>query len=80
MEMQHFDARLLILTLGVGTTIYKRTQDDLEEVEIGPVEMEIDEKLLKDTHLHSAESLHNIVVQRRQLDSKALRYQLHQPP
>ena len=30
-------------------------------------------KLLKDVHLHSVEHLHNIVVQRRKLDSEALK-------
>ena len=77
LEMQGFDVRLLILTFGVGGTIYKRTQDYLEDVGIGPVEMK---KLLKDIHLHSVEYLHNIVVQRRQLDSEALRHQTHRPP
>ena len=61
LEMQGCSARLLILTFGVGGTIYKRTQDHLEDVGIGPVEMK---KLLKDIHLHSVEYLHNIVVQR----------------
>ena len=75
--MQGFDVRLLILTFGVGGIIYKRTQDYLEDVGIGPVEMK---KLLKDIHLHSVEYLHNIVVQRRKLDSEALRHQTHRPP
>ena len=77
LEMQGFDVRLLILTTGVGGTIYKRTQDCLEDVGIGPVEMK---KLLKDIHLHSVECLHNIVVQRRKLGSEALRHQTHRPP
>ena len=75
--MQGFDVRLLILTFGVGGMIYKRTQDYLEEVGIGNVEMK---RLLKDIHLHSVEYLYNIVVQRRKLNSEALRHQTHQPP
>ena len=80
LEMQGFSARLLILTCGVGGTFYKRTQDYLQDVGMGPVEMK---KLLKDIHLHYVEYPHNIVVQRRQLsqlDSEALRHQTHQPP
>ena len=30
LDLQGFDARLLILTFGVGGTIYKRTQDSLD--------------------------------------------------
>ena len=52
LEMQGFDVRLLILTFSVGGTIYKRTQDYLEDVGIGPVEMK---SLLKDINLHSVE-------------------------
>ena len=37
-----------------------------------PAEMN---KVLKDIHLHSVENLHNIVIQRRQLHSQALRHQ-----
>ena len=77
LEMQGFDARLLILTVGVGGTICKRTQDYLKEVGIGTVETK---KLLKDIHLHSVECLHNSVVQRRMLDSEALRHQTPRPP
>ena len=76
-EMQGYSAQLLILTFGVGGTISKRTQDHVEDVGIGPVEMK---KLLKDIHLHSVEYLHSIVVQRRQLDSEALRHQTRRPP
>ena len=54
--------------IGAGETIYKRTQNFLQGVGIDPVEMK---RLLKDIHLHSVEYLHNIVVQRRQLDSEA---------
>ena len=77
LEMQGFSARLLILTCGVGGTFYKRTQDYLEHVGTGSVEMK---KLLKDIHLHSVECLHNIFVQRRKLDSEALIHQPHRPP
>ena len=75
--MQGYSARLLILTFGVGGTIYKRIQDYLEDTGVGPVEMK---KLLKDIHLHSVEYLHNVVVERRQLDSEALRHQTHRRP
>ena len=59
----------LILPCRDAHQMYKRTQDYLEDVGIGPVEME---KLLKDIHLHSVDYLHNIVVQRCKLDSEAL--------
>ena len=75
--MQDFDVQLLILTFGVGGSIYKRTQDYLKDVGIALVEKK---KLLKDIHLHSVEYLHNIVVQRRKLDSEDLRHQTHRPP
>ena len=77
LEIQGYRTQLLILTFGVGGTIYKRTQDYLEDTGVGPVEMK---KLLKDIHLQSVEYLHNIVVQRRQLDSEALRHQTHRSP
>ena len=48
-EMQGFDARLLILTLGVGGTICKTTQDYQEDFGM--------KKLLLDIHLHSVEYL-----------------------
>ena len=77
LNLQGFDARLLILTFGVGGTIYKRTQDSLEITGVGTMEMKT---LLKDIHLHSVACLHNIVIQRRCLDSEALRHQTPRPP
>ena len=77
MELQGFDTRLLILTFGVGGTIYTRTQDALQGVGVSPTDMI---KLLKAIHLHSVACLHNIVVQRRQLDSEILKHQTPRPP
>ena len=77
LDLQGFDARLLILTFGVGGTIYKRTLDSLEIAGVGTMEMKT---LLKDIHLHSVACLHNIVIQRRCLDSEALRHQTPRPP
>ena len=54
--------------------MYSATQDALYDTGIEPLEMK---KLLKEIHLHSVEYLHNIVVQRRQLDTQALRHQTH---
>ncbi len=77
LEVQGFDTKLAILTLGVGGTLYKPTKDALRDVGITPAEMKT---LLKDLHLHSIECLHNIVIQRRMLDSQALRHQTPRPP
>ena len=81
MELQGFDVRLLILTFGVGGTILRENPKLFSYrtrlFGIGNVEMK---RLLKDIHLHSVEYLHNIVVQRRKLDSEALRHQTHRPP
>ena len=65
-------ATYLILTFGMGGTIYKRTQDSLDIVGVGPAEVK---KLLKDIHLRSVAYLHNIVIQQCHLDSEALRPQ-----
>ena len=64
------------MTAVTGAT-YKRTQDSLDMAGVGPTEMK---KLFKDIHLHSVACLHNIVIQRRHLDSEALRHQTPQPP
>ncbi len=47
------------------------------DVGITPTEMK---RLLKELHLHSIECLHNVVIQRRMLDSQALRHQTPRPP
>ena len=77
LEAQGFDTRLAILTFGVGGTLYKPTKDALHDVGITPTEMK---RLLKELHLHSIECLHNVVIQRRMLDSQALRHQTPRPP
>ena len=77
LEVQGFDTRLAILTFEVGGTLYKPTKDALRDVGITPAEMK---KLLKELHLHSIESLHNIVIQRRMLELQALRHQTPRPP
>ena len=77
LELQGFDSRLGILTFGVGGTIYRSTQDALRDVGVMPADMK---RLLTSINSHSIECLHNIVVQRRQLDSKALRHETPRPP
>ena len=67
LDLQGFDARLLILTFGVGGTNYKRTQDSLEIAGFKTMKMK---KLLKDIHLHSVACLHTIVIQRVALTQK----------
>ena len=77
LRLQGFDTRLGILAFGVGGTIFKTTQDALRDVGVMPTEMK---KLLASINTHSVECLHNIVIQRRQLDSQALRHQTPRPP
>ena len=70
--MQGFDTMLGNLTFGVGGSISKGTQAILPDVGIVPAEIN---QVLKDIHLHSVIYLNNKVIQRRQLDSQALRHQ-----
>ena len=77
LSLRGFEARLGLLTFGVRGTMHSATRDALHDTGIKPVEMK---NLLKDIHLHSVEYLHNIVIQRRQLDTQALRHQTPRPP
>ena len=77
LDLRGFDTRLGVLTFGVGGSIYKGTQAILSDVGIIPAELK---KVLKDIQLHSVEYLHTIVIQRRHLDSQALRHQTPRPP
>ncbi len=76
-KVQGFDTRPEIFTFGVGGKLYKPTKDTLRDVRVTPTRLK---KLLKEIHLHSIEYPHNIVIQRRMLDSQALRDQTLQPP
>ncbi len=77
LKVQGFDKRLAILNFVVGGTLYKPTKDALHDIRITPTEMK---RLLQEFHLHTIECLHNVVVQRRMLDSQALRHQTPRPP
>ena len=74
-----FEVRLRIVTLGVGGTIYKTTQNSLEDVGIRAEPMK---KLLRTLHrhMHAVETLHGIVVQRRKLDASLIIHQGRRPP
>ena len=77
LKLRGFDVRLGILAFGVGGTIFKTTRDALKDVGIEPNPLK---KLLRDINTHSVQCLHNIVVQRRKMDSDLLKNQTRRPP
>ena len=77
LRTQGFDPHLQILTFGVGGTVFEQTKTFMHDNGISPNDTT---HLLNQIHLHSVQCLHNIVVQRRQLDTQILRHQTPRPP
>ena len=69
LQVRGFDAKLMVLTFGLGATIYQQAAEDLHAL---GVNMSSVKKTLKAIHLHSVECAVNIITQRRIMDRQKL--------
>ena len=83
-ELRGYDVKPMIVTFGVGLTIYKQSVEDLHPIGVNTTAISSNttaiSRTLKEVHLHSVTCAINIITQRRMLDIQRLLQAQKQPP
>ncbi len=79
LQVRGFDAKLklMVLTFGLGGTVYQQTAEDLRLLGVNMTSVK---NTLTAIHLHSVECAVNIIAQRRIMDRQKLLHSTDRPP
>ncbi len=77
LQVRGFDAKLMVLTFGLGGTVYQQAAEDLRLLGVNMTSVK---NTLRAIHLHSVECAVNIITQRRIMDRQKLLHSTDRPP
>ncbi len=77
LQVRGFDAKLMVLTFGLGGTVYQQAAEDMRLLGVDMTSMK---NMLRAIHLHSVECAVNIITQRRIMDRQKLLHSTDRPP